>query len=547
MNKLWSSKRSIMEDKGDRKLLAQVFTFILILLVIFGIIFRFVNLDQKIVWHDEALSISRVSGYYAKEINQDIFNGQVIDIAELKSYQAVKESSENLNIIDILAKDNPQHPPIYYLLLRFWVKIFGNSLISWRSLSALFSVLTLPCVFLLCLELKESFLVSLIATAIIAVSPISILYAQEAREYSLWILASLISSILLLRAVKRRKTFNWLLYGIFAGIGLYIFPFSLFIIVAHCCYLIGREGFRLTKNVQRFTIALLLAIASFVPWAFLVRDQWSESGTKWTTVAVSPMSLIRSWGNHLQRLFLVEASSDRNLTYYLILSTLLILIGYCFYLLVRYKSQSTWLFIICLSASSFLPLAGADLLFGGQRSISTRYLLPSLLGLKITLALGLGYCFTNNNLIRRNFAAVCLAILLVLSFSSSTLLSLQQVTWNKGDSSYLVEVAEHINKEDNSLIVGNSGGLNFGNLLALSHLLREDKNIKLLLVDGWQQKDYENIPILPQDFDNLYFLSVSSEFQDIIEQRLNQKMDKVHFHDHLNLKKISLQDPKFNQ
>ena len=236
----------------------------------------------------------------------------------------------------------------------------------------------------------------------------------------------------------------------------------------------------------------------------------------------------------------MEVSSDRSLADYLILSGLLILIGYCFYLLIRHRPKNTWLFIVCLSASLFLPLAGADLLFGGQRSISTRYLLPSLLGIKLALSLGLGSCFSSKNLIRRNLAAICLTIILVLSLSSNTILSLQQVTWNKGDSGYLVEIAEHINKEDNSLIVGTSSGLNFGNLLALSHLLREDKNIKLLLVDGWQKADYEDVPSIPKGFNNLYFLSVSPKFQDIIEQRLNQKMNKVHFHDHMNLKQISL-------
>ena len=76
---------------------------LLTLVLIIGIFFRFANLEGKVVWHDEALTISRVSGYYAQEINQNIFNGKLINVEELRKYQQKNPESNFFDIVDILA------------------------------------------------------------------------------------------------------------------------------------------------------------------------------------------------------------------------------------------------------------------------------------------------------------------------------------------------------------------------------------------------------------------------------------------------------------
>jgi mannosyltransferase len=81
-----------------------------------------------------------------------------------------------------------QHPPLYYLLLRLWMR-FGQS-DSWaRTLSACASVLNIPVLYLLGrhLEQRET---GLLAALILALSPFHILYAQEARMYALFSLSA---------------------------------------------------------------------------------------------------------------------------------------------------------------------------------------------------------------------------------------------------------------------------------------------------------------------------------------------------------------------
>lgn len=212
--------------------------------------------------------MSRVSGYYAQEINENIFNGKLLQVEDLRKYQQTKPESNLFDVVNILATDNPQHPPIYYLLLRLWRKIFGQSIISARSLSALFSVLIFPCIYWLCKELEQSSRLGWIAIAIIAVSPIHVLYAQEAREYSLWTLTTLISSIALLRAIKYQKTVNWSIYALISSIGLYVFPFSLFINLGHIIYIAIYSFYLLIKKNDR-NIWLFMVVLSSSVFVFL--------------------------------------------------------------------------------------------------------------------------------------------------------------------------------------------------------------------------------------------------------------------------------------
>ena len=507
---------------------------ILIFAIAIGSGVRFLNLEQKTVWNDEALSIHRVSGYSDEQINAEIFNGEAIDLQRLKSYQELDPASKDFDVVSILLRDNPQHPPVYYLFLRLWVKVFGESLFFWRSLSAVFSVAALAAVFLLCRELGESWQGASIAAAIASVSPLNIAYAQEAREYSLWVLTTLAASIFLLKAFKTNNLVSWLLYGIVSSIGLYVYPFTLFVLIAHGCYLLllGKK-----HGLKMYGIATMFATVSYVPWVVYILSGWSETGSRWTSMAISRQSMLGNWGEHIIKLFLLPGR-DRDLVYYTVLFGLLATIGYCFYLLCRYKSRSTWLFVICLTCAVFLPLATADILLEGMRSSISRYILPSLTGVQIAIALGIDAGIEQAGRKSKTFALGCLSVFLLSSAISCSSYFKQEVSWNKDDSEYLVEVSQIINQAQNPLIIGNSDGMNMGNMLSLSHLLKPENQPSFLLVDGWQKPDYENMPLIPKTFSEIYLVNMSQKFQAEVEQRLNSKPKPLYSSDGMSLKRI---------
>ena len=85
-------------------------------------------------------------------------------------------------MFELLARDN--HPPLYFLLLRGWAAAFGQSDLALRSFSLVADLGTVVLVYLLGKKLWNEE-VGLLAMAIAAFSPPLIMYAQEARMYSL--------------------------------------------------------------------------------------------------------------------------------------------------------------------------------------------------------------------------------------------------------------------------------------------------------------------------------------------------------------------------
>ncbi len=83
------------------------------------------------------------------------------------------------------------HPPLYYAMLKFWIKIFGETEFKIRLLSALFSFFTIFIIFKLG-KLMFNYKVGLISAFILSLSPIHIWYSQEARQYSLSVFLSML-------------------------------------------------------------------------------------------------------------------------------------------------------------------------------------------------------------------------------------------------------------------------------------------------------------------------------------------------------------------
>jgi uncharacterized membrane protein len=69
--------------------------FVIILLLILGIFFRFYHLDRKIYWHDEVMTSMRVGGHQREEYMQNMFDGHVVTAADLQAYQSSPREQHN--------------------------------------------------------------------------------------------------------------------------------------------------------------------------------------------------------------------------------------------------------------------------------------------------------------------------------------------------------------------------------------------------------------------------------------------------------------------
>ena len=77
-----------------------------------------------------------------------------------------------------------QHPPLYYLLLHYWIALNGDTPYYVRLLSALFGAGTIPIIYLIGKRMSGA-VMGLAAAVILALSPFNIYFAQETRMYTL--------------------------------------------------------------------------------------------------------------------------------------------------------------------------------------------------------------------------------------------------------------------------------------------------------------------------------------------------------------------------
>jgi mannosyltransferase len=152
---------------------------------------------------------------------------------------------------------------LYYVVLHFWLAI-GETEARVRLLSVLFGIATVMPVFLVGRRLAGR-RGGALAAFVYATSAFTLRYDQEARAYTLFMLASISLTWLLLRADSERSWQRWLVYGVVAGVGLYIHFFMVFVLLSHLTWLIATRS--LPPLRQALAAAVPIAIAA-VPLPF---------------------------------------------------------------------------------------------------------------------------------------------------------------------------------------------------------------------------------------------------------------------------------------
>ncbi|MEH2123694.1 glycosyltransferase family 39 protein [Nostoc sp.] len=498
--------------------------FLIVVLLMVGIFFRFFNLDRKVYWHDETFTSLRISGYTSNEAKQQIFNGRLINKESFAKFQSPNMEKGLRDTIISLEVDDPQHPPVYYILARLWVGIFGNSVTVIRSLSAFISLLIFPSIYWLCRELfKASAWVSEVAIALMAISPIHLVYAQEAREYILWIVTVLLCSASLLRALRLEsqdrvlRILNWGMYAVTLMLSLYTFLFSGFVVAAHSIYVIAIAKFRFTKTVKAYLLASLAGLLAFTYWimVLIVNLLQVKSSTAWTKTHLPLDALIKSWLLQVDRIFLDLDLGFENLFTYLITPFFLVLVGYSIYFICQKTNYKIWLFIVTLIMIPALPLMLPDLLFGGIRSLAERYLLISYLGIQLAVSYLLATQLNNKSFVRRRIWQIIMGLVIICGLVSYGVSSQADTWWSKVISSGNPQVAKIINQTNHPLLISNDSGINYGNVFSLSYLLQPKVQFQLV-------KD-RSIPNIPDEFADIFLLNPSDTWRKQIEKNYNYK------------------------
>lgn len=251
--------------------------FLMIILLVMCILFRFIYIDRKVYSLDETYTSLRISGYTVAEVKPQIFNGQIISRENFTEFQTLNLNKTFNDTVMSLAVERPDKSPLYYIIARFWVKTFGSSVIVIRYLSALISLLVFPCLYWLCRELFNVTLsLPSLAIALMANSPMHLVYAQEGQEYILWLVTIILASTALLRAIRLQSMQKsdpftaWGIYVITLALSLYTCLWTIFVAIAHGIYVVLISQLRLTETLRSYFIATVFAFAAFFPWLMIV-------------------------------------------------------------------------------------------------------------------------------------------------------------------------------------------------------------------------------------------------------------------------------------
>ncbi|MEJ5254933.1 MAG: glycosyltransferase family 39 protein [Acidimicrobiales bacterium] len=223
-----------------------------VLAVLAGVVLRFVA--RSPMWLDEALSVN---------------------IAQLPLGE----------IPDALRHDG--HPPLYYVLLHGWIRLFGTSDLAVRSLSGVFAVGTLPLAWLAGRR-RGGPVLAWLALLVLALSPFALRYATEARMYALVMLLVSAGWLLVDGAVRlgHDRTAQLAAITLTTAALLYTHYWSLWLLGAAAALLVWRvrrgqdDGER--RRARRVLVSLAVGGLLFIPWLPVLLDQSRHTGTPWS-------------------------------------------------------------------------------------------------------------------------------------------------------------------------------------------------------------------------------------------------------------------------
>ncbi|HEY9620915.1 MAG TPA: glycosyltransferase family 39 protein [Crinalium sp.] len=530
-------------QRTSANLLRDRLVVLLVIVLVIGIAFRFVNLDTKVYWHDETRTSLRIAGYRVSDLTGQLFNGHEISPLEFKRFQHINPDRNILHTFISLGANDPKHPPLYYGLLRIWTQFVGDAIAQVRALSAVLSLFAFPCLYWLCRELFRSHRVAQVGCLLLAVSPFQVLYAQEAREYALWTVTILLSSAVFLRAIRLQTRQSWLWYGATVALSLYSFTLSVLVILVHGVYLLGTGiywrntpsserlsersserltdraiGFRLPAIWKNYWLAVGAGCLAFVPWAILIvlRFDQLRGNTRQLFDEKEYTSLVYDWFFGISSLFFdpngaifTGKLTQHSLWDYVMRLPVIVLIVYSLYFLCKTTSKSIWLLPLSLIGVQVITMMIPDLLFKIQMSEVPRYLIPLYLGIHLAVSYMFASVIFNHHRTLQTWWRLIFVVLISAGIFSCFVSSQATSWWNKGSSFYHPAIATIINQTERPLLISNSRGTNSGNLVSLSYLLNPTSRL-LLVTDA-------ELPAIPTGYSDIFVYNPNTALRHVLQ------------------------------
>ena len=185
------------------------------------------------------------------------------------------------------------NPPLYYLVLKVWMSVFGFSEVALRSLSFIFFWATIYVAFLIMKEVfKISTKKSLFYLLLFIINPFLHYYAFEARMYSMM---AFIATLLFYSLMKKK----YRLYTYVALAALFTHYFLIFVIASQTLFF-----FFTSHKTERivFFQSLFKGILWYVPWIIIlvlakppISQSFWLSSPSWSDIVLLPAIILTGY------------------------------------------------------------------------------------------------------------------------------------------------------------------------------------------------------------------------------------------------------------
>lgn len=156
------------------------------------------------------------------------------------------------------------HPPLFYIMLKLWIGIGGESLFWLRLFPVIWSVLAIVPFFGLCREMRLRWPTQIFAFFLIATNGSLIKYAQEVRMYAPLMCIALFSTWLFARYFFRGKGIVALV--VVNVLIVYTHYFGWFVVAAEMVLILWLQRLKWRQSLAMFGVVF----AAFVPWLIAV-------------------------------------------------------------------------------------------------------------------------------------------------------------------------------------------------------------------------------------------------------------------------------------
>jgi uncharacterized membrane protein len=497
-----------------------------LLIVVIAIVFRLANLDGLVYWGDEVYSSLRILGYTTAQMAQTIAQGDLVSAATLQQFQQLSPQLGLAATIGGLMREDSHLTPLYFILGRLWVTEFGTAVGAIRGFSVFCSLLLLPCLYWLAMVLFERRRVAVCVVVLTIVSPMQLIFAQEARMYELWLLLTVLSQAALLDALRQPTWRRWGLYTIATIAAIYshllgAVPFAfnaLYILVIY---------WRDRAVGKRFVLSAGLVIAAVLPWLWVFWHRQIVKQADGTDGPSSPMIALQNWSSLFRRLFAdfnLSSSHSVSSAIGLTLITLfcLLLVGLGLRALYRETDRHVWLFVGLLIVAmpiGLLPMTVRGLL-------PSRYVLPSYIGLELAVGYLFGTRLADPKPWRQGGRqgwgwSLVLAFLIGLGLVSCGLIVRSEDWWSKGFSECNPAAARVINQTPKPLVITDGTGAPFfdhalSNAISLGLLVQPATQFQIVLEP--------QLPQLAEGFSDRFVLTPSAHLRQWLAQQYPGKL-----------------------